>query len=1217
MLVSTKGVVWTSNAADIYTPTNVGPDCVTFLSPTAPAVPPRWTGTIDATGLAARPINSDVRGVDAGDIVTFVITIQNTGSSLNGAFDIELRDVIPPQYTIPAGGINFQAYYGDGSQGIPYHGITSGCDVNPYADNDSCGEDLFLGGIELIDPAGIGVCQAHDPNNTNDVIVITYDLELRENVGPGDIINTSHLMNYAGSEGGPNHLAEDQENTATTTVLTSLNKALVSTEIVNGTNANNEAVIGEFVTYRMVATIPEGEIPNLQLVDTLDGGLAFVDVTSFTVSDLDLDLGLPFDSGIYYTGSPLPITPTIGVGGQSITFDFGNTTNTDRVNIVAETITIEYRAVVLNIAGNQGAGSPGAATLLNNRARSVWTGGNTTFVSAANVTVIESAVTTTKTAMPLTADAGDPITFTITLENTGETDAWDLTWTDTVPAGLNYQGGTLAFIPGCPATTTSVVDSLATILSASLSDLGFGDSCQVTFNVIVDNSVAPLQVITNTARTRWTSMNGIVTDRSTYIPSSDEERTGEGGVDDYLSSGSADVTVNNTGIIKRITATSDISTTGDVVIVGEEVTYSLLISFPEAITPSDVVVDDLPSGLEVVSGSPEVITSASASGGLLTADFDVNGSLGTQNISIVSGDGGSVTFEFGVLATNIVLPGDNNPANNSIVLRFRARVTNAATTIIDGRITNEATNQVGAAAPVTSNQVNVWLRTMTKSVTSSYLPTLPLHSAPSTTLPDVTIGEVVIYQLELTLPPNSSDTATIIDTMDTGLAFRSCLEISRSDTTITSSTVSFSGPGNCSGAPVLGVSSTNASPENQGNVVAFNLGTIINTSGTPQTIIIAYEVIVLNIASNVQTTPRVTLDNGVVWTGSHGSLSTQAAPATRIVEPTMSIVKTISPEAAIRGSTVTYSIQIEHTFDSLTTAYDVIVTDGIPTGLVLNQASVTVTGSAGLPAPIITTSPTQFSVYWSQFNLGESALITFQAVYVGPDTVINTANVEWSTLQIDPAPRFTPQSSFNPASTERRYDPLSPAGVNSYIARSSVSLAAPGRLPRTGFAPGHVTHVPPQPTNYAYSAQSDLWIEIPRLGIQLDIVGIPFNESNEWDLTWLGDQAGWLEGSAFPTLAGNSALTAHTYLPDGLPGPFVSLGTLRYGDSIIVHYAGQKYTYAVRENRVVRPDSVGYAFQHEEFPWLTLVTCRTFSETSDDYVYRVVVRAVQVSVETE
>ena len=256
-------------------------------------------------------------------------------------------------------------------------------------------------------------------------------------------------------------------------------------------------------------------------------------------------------------------------------------------------------------------------------------------------------------------------------------------------------------------------------------------------------------------------------------------------------------------------------------------------------------------------------------------------------------------------------------------------------------------------------------------------------------------------------------------------------------------------------------------------------------------------------------------------------------------------------------------------------------------------------------------------MYWSQFNLGESALITFQAVYVGPDTVINTANVEWSTLQIDPAPRFTPQSSFNPASTERRYDPLSPAGVNSYIARSSVSLAAPGRLPRTGFAPGHVTHVPPQPTNYAYSAQSDLWIEIPRLGIQLDIVGIPFNESNEWDLTWLGDQAGWLEGSAFPTLAGNSALTAHTYLPDGLPGPFVSLGTLRYGDSIIVHYAGQKYTYAVRENRVVRPDSVGYAFQHEEFPWLTLVTCRTFSETSDDYVYRVVVRAVQVSVETE
>ncbi|MBM3125708.1 MAG: sortase [Chloroflexi bacterium] len=157
--------------------------------------------------------------------------------------------------------------------------------------------------------------------------------------------------------------------------------------------------------------------------------------------------------------------------------------------------------------------------------------------------------------------------------------------------------------------------------------------------------------------------------------------------------------------------------------------------------------------------------------------------------------------------------------------------------------------------------------------------------------------------------------------------------------------------------------------------------------------------------------------------------------------------------------------------------------------------------------------------------------------------------------------------------------------------------------------------MPSQSADYRYTAQSELWIEIPRLEVRLDIVGIPIAETKDWDLTWLGDQAGWLEGTAFPTQAGNSALTAHTYLPSGDEGPFVNLGSLRYGDSIIVHYAGQRYIYEVRENRVVRPDSIGYALRHQDYPWLTLITCRTYSEATEDYVYRVVIQAIQVRVE--
>ncbi len=64
-------------------------------------------------------------------------------------------------------------------------------------------------------------------------------------------------------------------------------------------------------------------------------------------------------------------------------------------------------------------------------------------------------------------------------------------------------------------------------------------------------------------------------------------------------------------------------------------------------------------------------------------------------------------------------------------------------------------------------------------------------------------------------------------------------------------------------------------------------------------------------------------------------------------------------------------------------------------------------------------------------------------------------------------------------------------------------------------------------------------------------MGIPL-QNGTWDLTWLSRQAGWLEGTAYPTLDGNSVLTAHVYLPNGQPGPFIDLGKLSWGQEIAV-----------------------------------------------------------------
>jgi LPXTG-site transpeptidase (sortase) family protein len=172
------------------------------------------------------------------------------------------------------------------------------------------------------------------------------------------------------------------------------------------------------------------------------------------------------------------------------------------------------------------------------------------------------------------------------------------------------------------------------------------------------------------------------------------------------------------------------------------------------------------------------------------------------------------------------------------------------------------------------------------------------------------------------------------------------------------------------------------------------------------------------------------------------------------------------------------------------------------------------------------------------------------------------------------------------------------------------TLAA-AAVPATGFAPYQVTNLPTQST--AYAELGDLWLEIPRLGVQMPIVGVP-QSNGIWDVTWLGDDAGWLDGTAFPTWAGNSVLTGHVVDANGKAGPFRYLNTLWYSDQVVVHAWGAEYVYEVRGVSQVGPGSTAQMLKHEELPWVTLVTCRGYDEATNSYKYRVLVRAVLVDV---
>jgi len=171
-------------------------------------------------------------------------------------------------------------------------------------------------------------------------------------------------------------------------------------------------------------------------------------------------------------------------------------------------------------------------------------------------------------------------------------------------------------------------------------------------------------------------------------------------------------------------------------------------------------------------------------------------------------------------------------------------------------------------------------------------------------------------------------------------------------------------------------------------------------------------------------------------------------------------------------------------------------------------------------------------------------------------------------------------------------------------------------LPTTGFPQDKVTALPLQPTDKTYIS-TDLWLEIPKLGVnKMSIVGVPQTKDG-WDISWLGKNAGWLNGSAFPTWNGNSVITGHVWDSLNRPGPFVGLINLTYGDQIKVHAFGKVYIYEIIESQVVQPSNITAAFKHEEKSWLTLITCENYQDKTETYTNRRMVRAILVSVVNE
>ncbi|QGJ68431.1 Hypothetical protein PBC10988_0900 [Planctomycetales bacterium 10988] len=858
-------------------------------------------GTINSDYLASNPINQSVDNLDAGDIVTFAITVENTGSGLNGAFDISVMDsFLGDDYVIPGGGLDLQVTRGDGT-------MLSFTDL---------GGGLFGSGIRVDDSVGAGALTAYDATSGTNILIITYNLEVAGDVNPDqDLENTATLFNYSGAEGGGDFTDPDdlEAMVVNNTTELNVNKVLTGTSLNTANNTNTEAVVGEIITYTVTIDIPEGEIVDLILEDTLDAGLAFLDILSITPSSGDVTTSAAGGFAGVQSGA---VFSAVGGGtantGRRMTLDFETITNSNTNNGVAETITIVYRAVVVNSS---------ATNVGNNKNNDVDirydNADGTTLTDsdqAATVRILEPLLSVDKVVDQTTGDSGNQIVYTITVTNQGggnRTDAYDVDLEDLLPSDVTFVS--LVHVSGLVAD----VETPGSNIGLTWNLFGEGATSVYEITVDVNPNLAPATVITNTADIEWTSLPGdITTPQSTHNLLS-TERTGDtgdpgGNANDYNDTDPATYTIIEPTIDKTILSTSRPDTgTGqgnpslEDLAIGEEVTYLIRVFVPEVST-SLVITDDLfPNSNVVMEYVSSQVTSI---GGNSTGGATSGATLGVTMLSVgASGtfDAGTntVTFDFGT-ATNTASGATASTANNNnyIEVTVTARVANVAANVNTDVHTNEATVTYTGGSDTDTERTDI------------VEPILNITKVASTTTPDA--GDTITYTV--TVSHTAASQLTAYDLVITDLINDPNLQLDAGSVAASGGTVS------------LMVDQGNDPSDTQ---------IVISTDSLAigDTITITYDVIVSAVAppnTNLDNTAEVDWDNIPSLPGDPYERRETDTDTETVISASPTVDKTLASIPNPTSLTNTGSSQHDPTLEDLaigeTVTYDIIIT--IPEG---------------------------------------------------------------------------------------------------------------------------------------------------------------------------------------------------------------------------------------------------------------------------------------------
>jgi len=657
VLEITKGVIaFTSPDSDTALDAPAGP--VAFTDPGTAGT--RFGGTISSDALDTTPIDANIDNVDAGDLVSFAIVIENTGRAPNGAFNVNVTDTLPAGFEIPTGGAGLNLTITDGAG-------------NPVAyDPPAVDADIFTpGGLTLTDGAIEGAISAFDPTAGDNVIVITYDLLVADGVSAREALtNTAAVAEYNAFEGDAGNVPVNRvpagglEDDATASIEDpAIDKVLDSQQFDEG--SGNQTLIGEDFSYVITIDLTEGVIDDAVFTDVVTaGGLELIGAEIIT-----------FD-GTMTSSNGLGVGSTVTAsGGSSVTFDFGTLTvpsDNDESNDSIQ-IRVDARAP-------DGLGAVAGDNLVN-QARLDWDGGRVQDFLGQRV--IEPSLTMDKAATPDTVEAGGTVSYSLDIQNvpgTFDAPAFDLELTDTLDSNVTLDTASiLILLDGVDVTGDPgylVTSAVGNTFVINVDVLNEGENLVVNYNGTVNADVLAGISIPNTA--------GL-----TFDSTPEDEGVGTGAGDDsddrdYSLSASEEVTAVGPGLDKSVLSTTFDDTTGTDLAIGEEVTYEIVVTIPDGNTTAVTLEDVLPTPPDGVLQyvSSEIISIGSDITG---AAVPAVGSVGTN------GGGATTTFSFGDL--NNIVDGNSDPGdvNDQIVVQLTALLVDDPANASGDVLTNTST----------------------------------------------------------------------------------------------------------------------------------------------------------------------------------------------------------------------------------------------------------------------------------------------------------------------------------------------------------------------------------------------------------------------------------------------------------------------------------------------------------------------------------------------